>query len=530
MKKIIITKSYQVFLGWLVLFPMLLFPVQVWGQGFQPPPSQEENFNKISEYLDNKDYQGRKRRYRKEDLAVPVEVDRALSRIGLSHYAILRNELFARHGYKFKNPIFQYIYKQASWYKPDPSFKFTSLNRNERFNAGFIKKLEASFDYENIAKYFYNNNVGYGFKREKLFSENLKFFVVPETVKISLNHLKITPARLLRNEIFARHGYIFNDAKLRKIFSATKWYEGKTRSVREVSRDFNEKELANIKLLRMREWVEILDSVNFTLPEDVISIPALGYSALFIRKIPNNGKTLHYSSHLLWPVLNVKKEQFDDHRTDTDALVSPRVVKRIRKEANHRKKLVLYFQHKKYKGYTDTLIFNHSDMKPPSYLARAIKRLKINWLILLRKEIHARKGAKFTDKKSFSILGATSWYRPRYNLILSTVTRFPKKVKFKRAELINFSLIEGEELQEKHRKYRDIPFLVDLSGNTYFIKMGNIFGYDEKSIKLGRMEPSLEAFRSIENKEMSELVAQEIGEIFNAAKYEQEEEIRGAEG
>ncbi|MEE8434279.1 MAG: hypothetical protein V3S64_05775 [bacterium] len=48
----------------------------------------------------------------------------------------------------------------------------------------------------------------------------------------------------------------------------------------DLGKAMEEKELANIKLLRMREWVEIIDSVNFTLPEDVISIPALGYSAL----------------------------------------------------------------------------------------------------------------------------------------------------------------------------------------------------------------------------------------------------------
>lgn len=519
--------NYHVLVGGMVLISFLLLPSLGWSQEFSPDVWEKPQFDTITEFLDKKAYQGGLRRYEEQDLVVPKEVDEALNRIGISHYAILRNEVFARNGYRFKNPIFQYLYTMATWYKPNAEFKFSLLNRNENLNANYIKAQEDSFDFKNIARWFDSNKY---IAKTRLYATRLDF-EVPKTVKISLNHLKITPARLLRSEILARNGFIFNDANMQKIFSGTNWYQGVSKSVLNSAKSMTEKELGNLKLLRMREWVDILESVNFTLPKDVISIPALGYNAIFVRTIKTNGLPLYYSSHMLWPVLTQKKGLYDPHQTDTDALVSPAVIAQIKNQPDPRKKLVLFFEHKRYRGYTNTLIFNHSDMEAPSYLVGALKALDLNWLILLRKEIHARKGARFSDKKAFSILGSTSWYKPRYDLILATETRFPATVRFTRAELINFSLMEGEELHESYQLYRQIPFLADLSGNLYFIKVGKAeTGRSGWKVKLGWMEPTYRDYEKIKDLDMVELMQRALQVKFDAAQYEEEEKIKDAVG
>lgn len=56
--------------------------------------------------------------------------------------------------------------------------------------------------------------------------------------------------RLLRNSIYARHGYIFRDDSLNEYFSKFKWYKGVSR---ETPKDFNRYENANIIFLNAKE-------------------------------------------------------------------------------------------------------------------------------------------------------------------------------------------------------------------------------------------------------------------------------------
>ena len=56
-----------------------------------------------------------------------------------------------------------------------------------------------------------------------------------------------------RNEIYARHGYIFRDSALRSYFEGKSWYEGTVPSDAFSATVFNEYELANIKLIQSLE-------------------------------------------------------------------------------------------------------------------------------------------------------------------------------------------------------------------------------------------------------------------------------------
>jgi hypothetical protein len=61
---------------------------------------------------------------------------------------------------------------------------------------------------------------------------------------------RLPPAqrRLARNEIYARHGYIFNDPKLAEHFARKRWYRATARSV-----TLTDIELYNVNLIRSLE-------------------------------------------------------------------------------------------------------------------------------------------------------------------------------------------------------------------------------------------------------------------------------------
>lgn len=62
----------------------------------------------------------------------------------------------------------------------------------------------------------------------------------------ALRHMSLTELRLVRNEIFARHGYIFKNRDLANYFSTKDWYEAKYMNVDSLLTDADKK---NIKLI-----------------------------------------------------------------------------------------------------------------------------------------------------------------------------------------------------------------------------------------------------------------------------------------
>ena len=56
--------------------------------------------------------------------------------------------------------------------------------------------------------------------------------------------------KLARNEIFARHGYIFKDKGLQEYFNSTTWYKGAVGGEDfDMEKEFNDFEKANVALI-----------------------------------------------------------------------------------------------------------------------------------------------------------------------------------------------------------------------------------------------------------------------------------------
>ena len=120
--------------------------------------------------------------------------------VGLSllDLRILREEFYARHGKKFDAPGIRDYFNWRDWYKPAKVQRVIKLSAIEQKNVDLLASYEARL-------------------REKLASE----LITDDT----LGALFAEDLRVLRNEVYARHGRVFKDAKLQKYFESQAWYK-----------------------------------------------------------------------------------------------------------------------------------------------------------------------------------------------------------------------------------------------------------------------------------------------------------------
>ncbi len=135
--------------------------------------------------------------------------------------------------------------------------------------------------------------------------------------------------------------------------------------------------------------------------------------------------------------------------------IDPEIVKQINDLQSDREKIIMYFEHKAYKGATDSYLYTKEDYQAPYYLKQALTNQGLDWLVLLKKEIHARHGANFSDYKATEI-------------------RLPANIKATKAELYNFSLLEGRLLQNLIDRNEGQSIVLDLTGKVYYIKIEKI--------------------------------------------------------
>lgn len=165
----------------------------------------------------------------------------------MSHFStadlrILRNSIFARHGYKFKSADLRKYFSQYSWYEPRYDDVYSMLNSIEKKNVEFFKSMEDRManDSEPVVKLpqaEVNEAMFERLSRETPSVEELSQFTSAEL-------------RILRNSIFARHGYKFKSADLRDYFSRYSWYEARYADVLKL---LNSVEKKNIDLLKAME-------------------------------------------------------------------------------------------------------------------------------------------------------------------------------------------------------------------------------------------------------------------------------------
>ncbi len=130
---------------------------------------------------------------------------------------ILRNEIYARHGRVFNRKDLQNHFANQPWYMPDPDNMTGSKGQNKYEQQNAVKIL----DYEKKR----------GCKKSTAPKAGKSCPAYPAPMDKNLTESELSSCsckqlELLRNEIYARNGRIFNRKDLQNYFDSTPWYIG----------------------------------------------------------------------------------------------------------------------------------------------------------------------------------------------------------------------------------------------------------------------------------------------------------------
>ena len=151
-------------------------------------------------------------------------VDKLLTRKKLgthtnAEWTVLASEIEAIHGRRFDDtPWLQQYFDERYWYAPAAQYNPKSLNDTERKNLQLIDTIRKQ-----------QRHVALAPGDMELFENKL----ISETM---LHGLSLHELRLLRNEIYARHGRVFKTMWLQQYFGDQPWYDPKD--------DFKDEELS----------------------------------------------------------------------------------------------------------------------------------------------------------------------------------------------------------------------------------------------------------------------------------------------
>ena len=157
---------------------------------------------------------------------------------------IARNEIYARHGRLFNDKSLQQYFNSCSWYNGyiSPSkFNENVLNKYENYNIKLIKSVEKGSSTSSSGGSTSSN--GYIF-----YDSSSRYLNKSELYGLSSWQLRIA-----RNEIYARHGRLFNDKSLQQYFNSCSWYNGYISPNKFNEKVLNKYENYNIKLIKSYE-------------------------------------------------------------------------------------------------------------------------------------------------------------------------------------------------------------------------------------------------------------------------------------
>lgn len=152
---------------------------------------------------------------------------------------IARNEIFARHGYIFVSDDLRARFSAMPWYVPcytEKTFSWDLFNQVEQSNIALIQRREAEL-------------AGTAQEPDYVLSQSSERLLDAR----DLQYLTAYDLYLARNEIFARHGYIFESQDLRDYFGGKAWYVPRWTADQFVWEWLSSVEMKNVALIQQRE-------------------------------------------------------------------------------------------------------------------------------------------------------------------------------------------------------------------------------------------------------------------------------------
>ena len=127
-----------------------------------------------------------------------------------AEWTVLASEIEAIHGKRFDGtPWLQQYFDERYWYHPADRYDPKSLNQTERKNLTLIDTIQRQQ------------------RRVALAPGDMELFENKSISEAMLRGLSLHELRLLRNEIYARHGRIFKTMWIQQYFGGQSWYDPK---------------------------------------------------------------------------------------------------------------------------------------------------------------------------------------------------------------------------------------------------------------------------------------------------------------
>lgn len=198
------------------------------------------------------------------DTSLITEVD--LSNLNETELKYAYEEIFARHGKIFNDENYVRYFNSKDWYTPNPSYNERDLTDLEMENRDYISEyinehFESTTEVTTVAQSVNSNsdnNTVIVVHDEPYYYEHYwgdNTFIIPDSSirKLSASELSgfsSDTLALIRNEIYARNGYIFQKEKYKNYFGSKLWY---TPNPNFNESWLNETEKYNIQLIKSME-------------------------------------------------------------------------------------------------------------------------------------------------------------------------------------------------------------------------------------------------------------------------------------
>jgi hypothetical protein len=160
---------------------------------------------------------------------------------------LLRNVPSARHGYPFQTAELQREFASLGWYHADTAFDNNRLTRTDADNVALVHSYEAGAQLRSALSPAKSVAKAARPQLEPLFARAQRGEPLAEH---DLAGLDLRNLRLLRNTVYARHGYEFRAADLQAAFHSKPWY--RMDPGYQESR-LSAQDLSNIDLVKQRE-------------------------------------------------------------------------------------------------------------------------------------------------------------------------------------------------------------------------------------------------------------------------------------
>lgn len=113
---------------------------------------------KMLDAIQSRPYKGDRRLYNRNDLSFNPDVSKEENKelVQTKYLWILRNEIFARHGYKFKSRELCNFFTSFDWYEPQEKFDMNEMSQFELQNIKIISEKEKMLE-QKLKKYNFSN-------------------------------------------------------------------------------------------------------------------------------------------------------------------------------------------------------------------------------------------------------------------------------------------------------------------------------------------------------------------------------------